>query len=74
MGETVFCVLCGQPWPWTDPRVLRRSCDGRWWCTDEAECHERHLANLAAMQRGLDQLWDVLDRLDGLEAEGWKFA
>ncbi len=70
----VACVLCGQQWRASDPRVLHRPHDGRWWCTDQAECHERHLANLAAMDRALNQVWDVLDTLAGLEAEGWRFV
>ncbi len=69
---TVLCCLCGRQWLAMDPRVLYRSCDGRWWCADEAGCKDRHLANLAAMQRGLDQAWGVLDTLAALEAEGWR--
>lgn len=70
----VYCVLCGKRWMITDPRVLRQPHGPRWWCTDDAACRTRHQANLAAMQRGLDQAWGVLDTLAAIEAEGWRFA
>ena len=51
----VYCLVCGHPHDPADPAVLYRSADGRWWCTDETQCHVR-----VTMQRALDAFFDQL--------------
>ena len=58
----VVCLVCGYRWLATDPGVLYRSADQRWWCADEIACAER-----VTMRAGLAKAWTGL-----WKAMGWQ--
>lgn len=70
-----YCEHCGHRFPAMDSGVRYRHDEGIFECTDEIECFERRAiqqttdTERAAMQRGLDDAFAVLDNLT---AEGWR--
>jgi hypothetical protein len=73
----VRCCVCGTIHrPGAIPATaLYRSADQRWWCANEIDCWARaraaewadaHAAQLAAMYRALESVWD------SLEKQGWR--
>lgn len=64
----VRCCLCGLSWLPSQPGILYRSADRRWWCRNELACRQREARRaeeLAAMQRGLDRVWAEVERAFG---------
>lgn len=58
----VPCCVCGHTWPASDPGVLYRSGDRRWWCADEVACRRRKDGTVGRMQLALRACWDIVDR------------
>lgn len=62
----IYCCVCGTAFPASDPAVLYRSADGKWWCADEIACRAVLNYTIKMMQAALDDVWAEL------KENGWK--